>query len=76
MLGSIEIVAVGLGGGGGGAAGSPPPPPPPPHDAIKIEVRIVVNKKFVFFINSMCFKNLYKNISQLLKKNIFFIYNK
>jgi hypothetical protein len=49
-------VAVGLGGGGGGAAGSPPPPPPPPpHDVIKIEVRIAVNKKLVFFISDMCF---------------------
>jgi hypothetical protein len=73
VLGSIEIVAVGLGGGGGGAAGSPPPPPPPPHDVIKIEVRIAVNKKLVFFISDICFKYVYKkNISQLLKKNIYF----
>ena len=66
-LGSIEIVAVGLGGGGGGAAGSPPPPPPPPpHDVINIEVRIVVNKKLVFFIMSMCFLKIYiKNISYI-----------
>ena len=74
MFGSIEIVAVGLGGGGGGAAGSPPPPPPPPHDAIKIEVRIVVNKKFVFFINSMCFKDLYKKYITVVKKKYIFLY--
>ena len=38
-----------------GADGSLPPPPPPPHDVINIEVRIVINKKLVFFIMSMCF---------------------
>jgi hypothetical protein len=60
VVGSALIEVVGLGvGGGAGEADSPPPPPPPPHDAIKIEVRIVVNKKFVFFIiSNMCFKGL------------------
>jgi hypothetical protein len=68
-LGSIEIVAVGLGGGGGGAAGSPPPPPPPPpHDVINIEVRIVVNKKLVFFIMNMCFLKIYKKYIIHIKK--------
>ena len=74
MLGSIEIVAVGLGGGGGGAAGSPPPPPPPPHDVIKIEVRIAVNKKLVFFISDICFKYVYKKYITVVKKKYIFLY--
>jgi hypothetical protein len=45
-LGSIEIVAVGLGGGAVGAAGSPPPPPPPPHEDIRIDVNMIDNLFF------------------------------
>jgi hypothetical protein len=68
-VGSALIVVVGLGvGGGAGGADSPPPPPPPPHDVINIEVRIVVNKKLVFFIMSMCFLTMYKKYIIHIKK--------